>query len=63
MSDIPFGVLDLVPIPSGSTATDALRDSLDLAQPTERFGYAPYWFAEHHLTPASRARPPRSSSR
>ncbi|MGW7416973.1 LLM class flavin-dependent oxidoreductase [Streptomyces sp. NPDC054863] len=51
MSDIPLGVLDLVPVPSGSTATDALRNSIDLAQQAERFGYARYWFAEHHLNP------------
>ncbi|MFI9047185.1 LLM class flavin-dependent oxidoreductase [Streptomyces sp. NPDC053427] len=47
----PLGVLDLVPISSGSTATDALRNSLDLARQAERFGYARYWFAEHHLNP------------
>lgn len=51
MSDVALGVLDLVPIPSGSTATDALRNSIDLAQQVERFGYARYWFAEHHLNP------------
>ncbi|MEU6843383.1 LLM class flavin-dependent oxidoreductase [Streptomyces sp. NPDC046716] len=51
MSDIPLGVLDLVPIVSGSTAADALRNSVDLAQRAERFGYARYWFAEHHLNP------------
>ncbi|WP_405905010.1 MsnO8 family LLM class oxidoreductase [Streptomyces sp. NBC_00828] len=51
MSDVPLGVLDLVPIPSGSTAADALRNSIDLARRTEQFGYARYWFAEHHLNP------------
>lgn len=51
MSDIPLGVLDLVPISSGSTASEALRNSIDLARRTERFGYARYWFAEHHLNP------------
>ncbi|MFD4506751.1 MsnO8 family LLM class oxidoreductase [Streptomyces sp. NPDC058457] len=51
MSDIPLGVLDLVPIPSGATAADALRNSAELAQRAEEFGYARYWFAEHHLNP------------
>ncbi|MET7824739.1 LLM class flavin-dependent oxidoreductase [Streptomyces sp. NPDC005386] len=51
MSDIPLGVLDLVPIPSGSTATEALRNSVDLARRAEELGYARYWFAEHHLNP------------
>ncbi|WP_432000857.1 LLM class flavin-dependent oxidoreductase [Streptomyces sioyaensis] len=46
-----LGVLDLVPISSGSTATEALRNSVDLARQAERFGYARYWFAEHHLNP------------
>ncbi|MGW2013796.1 MsnO8 family LLM class oxidoreductase [Streptomyces sp. NPDC001927] len=51
MPAIPLGVLDLVPISSGSTAAEALRNSIDLAQQAERFGYARYWFAEHHLNP------------
>ncbi|HEY4454477.1 MAG TPA: LLM class flavin-dependent oxidoreductase [Pseudonocardiaceae bacterium] len=48
---VPLSVLDLVPIVSGSTAGQALRDSIDLARRTERFGYHRYWFAEHHLNP------------
>ncbi|MCX4578786.1 LLM class flavin-dependent oxidoreductase [Streptomyces sp. NBC_01571] len=51
MSGAPLGVLDLVPVSSGSTAADALRNSIDLARRTERLGYARYWFAEHHLNP------------
>jgi len=51
MTKTPLGVLDLVPISSGSNATEALRNSIDLAQQAERFGYARYWFAEHHLNP------------
>ena len=47
----PLAVLDLVPISSGSTAAEALRNSIDLAQQAERLGYARYWFAEHHLNP------------
>ncbi len=47
----PLTVLDLVPIASGSSATEALHNSIDLAQHAERFGYARYWFAEHHLNP------------
>jgi alkanesulfonate monooxygenase SsuD/methylene tetrahydromethanopterin reductase-like flavin-dependent oxidoreductase (luciferase family) len=44
-------VLDLVPISSGSTAAQALRNSIDLAQHAEALGYTRYWFAEHHLNP------------
>ncbi|MGW6023899.1 LLM class flavin-dependent oxidoreductase [Streptomyces sp. NPDC055099] len=51
MSQIPLGVLDLVPVSSGSTATEALHHSIDLARRTEQLGYARYWFAEHHLNP------------
>ncbi|SEC78331.1 luciferase family oxidoreductase, group 1 [Streptomyces sp. 3213] len=51
MPDIPLGVLDLVPISSGSTAPEALRNSIELARRAEEFGYARYWFAEHHLNP------------
>jgi len=47
----PLGVLDLVPISSGSTAAQALRNSIDLARHAEAFGYTRYWFAEHHLNP------------
>jgi alkanesulfonate monooxygenase SsuD/methylene tetrahydromethanopterin reductase-like flavin-dependent oxidoreductase (luciferase family) len=51
MTGVPLAVLDLVPISSGSNAAQALRNSIDLAQATERCGYARYWFAEHHLNP------------
>ena len=51
MTAIPLAVLDLVPISSGSTAAQALRNSIDLAQRCERLGYTRYWFAEHHLNP------------
>lgn len=49
--DIPLGVLDLVPVSSGSTAPQALRNAIDLARAAERLGYARYWYAEHHLNP------------
>jgi luciferase family oxidoreductase group 1 len=48
---IPLSVLDLAPIPLGSTAGDALRNSLDLARHVERLGYARHWVAEHHNMP------------
>lgn len=47
----PLTVLDLVPISAGSSAAEALSNSIDLAQRTERLGYTRYWFAEHHLNP------------
>jgi hypothetical protein len=36
MTATPLTVLDLVPISSGSTATEALRNSINLAQAAER---------------------------
>jgi luciferase family oxidoreductase group 1 len=51
MTRIPLAILDLVPISTGSTATQALRNSIDLARHAEQAGYSRYWFAEHHLNP------------
>ena len=48
---LPLSVLDLAPIPEGSTAAEALRRSLDLAQHAERWGYNRFWLAEHHSMP------------
>ena len=48
---IPFSVLDLCPIPHGSTATQALASSLDLARAAEAAGYTRFWLAEHHNIP------------
>lgn len=48
---IPFSVLDLSPIVAGDTATQALRNSLDLAQHAEKLGFKRYWLAEHHNMP------------
>src|SRR5207344_2471492 len=44
----PLSVLDLAFVPSGSTPADALRNTLDLAQHVERWGYTRFWLAEHH---------------
>src|SRR3712207_3629527 len=48
---IPFSVLDLSPIVEGGDAAQALRNTLDLAQHAERWGYHRYWLAEHHNLP------------
>jgi luciferase family oxidoreductase group 1 len=46
-----LSVLDLAPIPVGSDAATSLRNSLDLAQHAERWGYRRFWLAEHHGMP------------
>ena len=43
-----FSILDLAPVPEGSSPGDALRNSLDLARHAEAWGYRRYWVAEHH---------------
>lgn len=45
---IPLSILDLSPIVEGSNAATALRNSLDLAQHADRWGYQRLWVAEHH---------------
>jgi luciferase family oxidoreductase group 1 len=44
----PLSVLDLAPIVEGSTSSEALRNSRDLAQHVERWGFRRFWLAEHH---------------
>jgi luciferase family oxidoreductase group 1 len=48
MKTLPVSILDLAPVPLGSSPGDALRNSLDLARHAERWGFTRYWLAEHH---------------
>src|SRR5260370_6671114 len=48
---IPSSFLDLSPVAKGSDAAQALRNTLNLAQHAERWGYHRYWLAEHHNMP------------
>ncbi|MWD29949.1 MsnO8 family LLM class oxidoreductase [Aquicoccus sp. SCR17] len=43
-----YSVLDLSPVPEGSGPADAIRNTVDLAQHAEAWGYTRYWMAEHH---------------
>lgn len=45
---IPMSVLDLSLIVEGGNAAQALRNTLELAQHVEQWGYRRYWLAEHH---------------
>lgn len=47
----PYSMLDLSPIVEGGTIADSLRNTLDLAQHGERWGYRRFWLAEHHNMP------------
>jgi luciferase family oxidoreductase group 1 len=48
VADLRISVLDQTPVSEGSTAAEALRNSIDLAQLCDRLGYNRYWVAEHH---------------
>jgi luciferase family oxidoreductase group 1 len=48
---IPYSILDLAPVCEGSDAAQAFRNTLDLAQHAEGWGYRRYWLAEHHNMP------------
>jgi luciferase family oxidoreductase group 1 len=45
---VRLSVLDQSPVLEGSTSSDALRSSIDLARLADRLGYHRYWVAEHH---------------
>ena len=45
---IPLSILDLSPVPLGSTPADALRNSRRLAAHAEALGFHRFWMAEHH---------------
>ena len=47
----PLSVLDLAPVPAGSTPAEALGHSVELARHVERLGYHRLWVAEHHNMP------------
>ena len=48
---IPFSILDLSPVAMGGSAAQSLRNTLDLAQHAEAWGYRRFWLAEHHSMP------------
>jgi luciferase family oxidoreductase group 1 len=48
---IPLSILDLSPITEGSDAAQSFRNTLDLAQHGEHWGYQRFWLAEHHGMP------------
>ena len=58
MTDLKLSVLDLVPVRSDQTTSDALRATLSLAEVADRAGFHRYWLAEHHNMPAVAATNP-----
>jgi alkanesulfonate monooxygenase SsuD/methylene tetrahydromethanopterin reductase-like flavin-dependent oxidoreductase (luciferase family) len=54
---VPLSILDLSPISEGSDAATALRNTVDLAQHAEQWGYRRYWLAEHHFVAVASSSP------
>lgn len=46
-----YSLLDLAPVPEGSEIPQSFKNSTDLAQQAEAWGYHRYWLAEHHNMP------------
>jgi alkanesulfonate monooxygenase SsuD/methylene tetrahydromethanopterin reductase-like flavin-dependent oxidoreductase (luciferase family) len=57
MNSVPLSVLDLAPISAGSDAATALRNTIDLAQHAEQWGYRRFWIAEHHFVAVASSAP------
>jgi luciferase family oxidoreductase group 1 len=53
-----LSVLDLVPVRTDQSTSDALAATSHLAQTADRLGYTRYWVAEHHNMPAVAATSP-----
>ncbi|MBP2198748.1 LLM class flavin-dependent oxidoreductase [Pantoea cypripedii] len=45
---IPLSLLDLAPITEGNTLSEAITNSVRLAQAAEKAGFKRFWMAEHH---------------
>jgi alkanesulfonate monooxygenase SsuD/methylene tetrahydromethanopterin reductase-like flavin-dependent oxidoreductase (luciferase family) len=54
---VPLSILDLAPISAGSDAVTALRNTIDLAQHAEQWGYRRFWIAEHHFVAVASSAP------
>ena len=54
---VPLSILDLAPISEGCDAATALRNTVDLAQHAEQWGYRRFWIAEHHFVAVASSSP------
>lgn len=50
--NIPLSVLDLSFVTSGTSAAQALANTIDLARHVDPLGYKRFWLAEHHSLPS-----------
>ncbi|HEY4147463.1 MAG TPA: LLM class flavin-dependent oxidoreductase [Chitinophagaceae bacterium] len=47
---LQLSILDQTPIRPGSTAGEALQETIELARLADKLGYTRYWLSEHHNT-------------
>ncbi|MCW2960638.1 MAG: luciferase family oxidoreductase, group 1 [Thermoleophilia bacterium] len=51
MLGVPLSVLDVAPVPRGTTPAQALAQATQLAQRVDALGFTRLWYAEHHNMP------------
>ncbi|TCZ80185.1 LLM class flavin-dependent oxidoreductase [Paenibacillus albiflavus] len=51
LDQIAYSILDLAPIVEGGSPNESFKNTLQLAQYAEQWGYKRYWLAEHHSMP------------
>lgn len=49
---LPLSILDLAPVPEGTSSSQALQRIVDLARLGDELGYTRVWYAEHHGMPS-----------
>ncbi|MDA2891582.1 LLM class flavin-dependent oxidoreductase [Mycolicibacterium sp. BiH015] len=54
---VPLSILDLSPVPEGADPATALRNTVDLAQHAEHWGFKRFWVAEHHFVSVASSSP------
>ncbi|HEV8555114.1 MAG TPA: LLM class flavin-dependent oxidoreductase [Actinophytocola sp.] len=52
VTGVPLSVLELAPLQSGGSASEALRHTTEVAKRVEELGYLRLWVAEHHNMPS-----------
>ncbi|MEQ1899626.1 MAG: LLM class flavin-dependent oxidoreductase [Devosia sp.] len=50
--NLPLSILDLAPVPDGTSTESALRNIVSLARLGDELGYTRLWYAEHHGIPS-----------
>jgi luciferase family oxidoreductase group 1 len=48
---VRYSILDLAPVKAGGNIAESFRNTLELAQQAEKWGYTRFWLAEHHNMP------------